>query len=117
MKKEYRVKKSKDFKKVLDYRHTAGKNESMSIYFAPNKELKHARFGLSVSTKMGDAVVRARVRRQLRSMINLTGALDLPYDIIIIARPGFLNHTFQENLSLLNGALARLKPKAKGEKK
>lgn len=116
MKKEYRIKKSEDFKKVLDYRHTAGKNESMSVYFAPN-QMNHARIGLSVSTKMGDAVVRARVRRQLRSMMNLTEALDWPYDIVIIARPGFLSRTFQENLSLLNGALARLKPKAKGEKK
>ena len=116
MKKEYRIKKSEEFKKVLDYRHTAGKNESMSVYFAPN-QYKHARFGLSVSTKLGDAVIRVRVRRQLRSMINLTGALDWPYDIVIIARPGFLNHSFQENLSLLNNALARLKPKAKGEKK
>jgi len=116
MKKQYRIKKSQDFKRVLDYRHLAGKNESVSVYFAPN-QIDHAHIGISVSTKVGDAVVRAKVRRQIRAMINLTGILEKPYDIVIIARPGFLTKTYQDNLSLLQSTFQRLTPDVKEEKK
>lgn len=116
MKKQYRIKKSEDFKKVLDYRHLAGKNESVAVYFAPN-ENDYARIGISVSKKLGDAVIRARVRRQIRAMINLTGILSCSYDIVIIARSGFLTKTFQDNLATLDSTLLRLKTNAKGEKK
>lgn len=116
MKKKYRLKKSLDFKKVLDYRHLAGKNDSMSIYFAPN-ELGYARIGISVSTKIGDAVIRARVRRQIRSMINLCDVLTKSVDVVILTRPGFLQKTFQENLNLLSTTFVRLEPHVKKENK
>ncbi|MCI1734846.1 MAG: ribonuclease P protein component [Bacilli bacterium] len=116
MKKKYRIKKSQDFKKVLDGRRLAGKNDAMSVYFAPN-EVGWARIGISVSTKVGNAVIRARVRRQVRAMIALTDILQKPYDIVIIAHAGFLTKTFQENQALLNPLLARLQPKTTEEKK
>ncbi|MFA6829952.1 MAG: ribonuclease P protein component [Bacilli bacterium] len=116
MKTEYRIKKSQDFKKVLDYRGLAGKSEIASVYFAPN-EIDHAHIGISVSTKVGNAVVRARVRRQVRAIINLTDVLNQPYDIVIIVHKGFLNKTFQENEESLSSFFNRLKQKALKEKK
>lgn len=116
MKKQYRIKKSQDFKSVLDYRHLAGKNESVSVYFAPN-QIGHARVGISVSKKIGNAVLRARIRRQVRAMINLLDILSVPSDIVIIVRKGFPQKNFHDNLSLLTSACSRLLPKAHEEKK
>ncbi len=115
MKKSCRLTESNDFKKVLDQRHCAGKNESVSVFYAPNS-LTHARIGVSVSTKVGNAICRVRVRRQLRAQINLCDVLGKPYDIVIIAHSGYLKKTFQENTEILNKVFHRLADPSKGEK-
>jgi ribonuclease P protein component len=115
MKKLYRLKRSEDFKKVLDQRHCAGKNSSVSVFYAPN-EIGHVRIGLSVSTKVGDAVIRARVRRQLRAQIHLLDILPKPFDIVIIAHEGYLSKTFQENTATLKEVFDHLGVPSKEEK-
>ena len=115
MEKEYRLTKSQDFKTVLDQRHCAGKNSSVSVFYSENNDL-HARIGISVSNKIGNAVTRVRVRRQIRAQINLTDVLSKPYDIVIIARSGYLEKTFQENTEILKKFFLRLGSPLKGEK-
>ena len=109
-----RLLKSQDFKTVLDQRLCAGKNASISVFFMPNR-LTHARVGISVSKKIGDAVVRVRVRRQIRAQINLTDVLAKPFDIVIIAHSGFLQKTFQENTEVLKKVLDQLSVPSKEE--
>ncbi len=115
MEKEYRLVKSQDFKTVLDQRHCAGKNSSISVFYAENKS-QHARVGISVSNKIGNAVTRVKVRRQIRAQINLTDVLSKPYDIVIIAHSGYLQKTFQENTKLLEKCFEKLSSPTKGEK-
>lgn len=115
MEKEFRITRSEDFKKVLDQRHCAGKNSSVSVFYAENKD-SHAHIGISVSNKLGNAVTRVRVRRQIRAQINLTGVLDKPYDIVIIAHLGYLEKSFQENTEILRSCFLRLGSPSKGEK-
>ena len=115
MKKACRLLKSADFKAVLDQRHCLGKNESVSVFYAPNT-LKHARIGISVSTKVGNAVVRGRVRRQLRAQINLCEVLSHAIDVVIIAHSGYLNRSFDENTKILNNMFTRFSNLNKGEK-
>ncbi len=103
MKAIYRLKKSGDFKKVLDRRQCAFKNESFSLHWTAN-DLGHARIGLSVSSKIGNAVTRVRVKRQLRAQIDLLNVLDKPVDAVIIVKSGYISHTFEENLNFLNSA-------------
>lgn len=85
---------------MLDQRQVAGKCDSFSVFYTPN-QLNHVRIGISVSSKIGNAVVRARIRRQIRAMVNLLDVLHKPYDIVIIARNGFQKKTFTENSMLL----------------
>lgn len=115
MKKDFRLRKPEEFKAVLDQRHCAGKNASVSVYYAPNS-MAHARIGLSVSSKLGDAVTRVRIRRQLRAQINETDILSKPYDIVIIAHKGYLEKTYQENREILKNLFSRLSLPQKGEK-
>jgi ribonuclease P protein component len=59
----------------------------LTVYASPNA-LEHCRLGLSVSRKVGTAVRRNRIKRQLREAFRLMQH-DLPvgYDIIIVVRP------------------------------
>ncbi len=116
MKKANRLTKASDFKAVLDQRHCAGKNKSMSVYYAANS-VGYARIGLSVSVKMGNAVTRVRVRRQLRAQINLSDILEKPFDIVIIARPGYLRNSFEENAKILRSCLGNLSSRTTEEQK
>jgi ribonuclease P protein component len=115
MEKEFRITKSSDFKTVLDQRHCAGKNSSVSVFYAENKD-SHAHIGISVSNKIGNAVTRVRVRRQIRAQINLTDVLSKHFDIVIIAHSGYLEKTFQENTEILKKCFLRLSSPTKGEK-
>lgn len=55
------------------------------IKAVPN-ELTFSRYGLSVSSRIGGAVLRNRVKRLLREILRLT-PVKAGWDIIIIARP------------------------------
>lgn len=58
----------------------------MVVYCQKNRQGR-SRLGVTVSTKLGGAVVRNRVRRQLREMYRLHKAETSPgYDLIIVAR-------------------------------
>lgn len=57
------------------------------VYALPN-ELGHPRLGLSVSTRVGNAAVRNRVKRMLRESFRLMQH-DLPtgYDLMVVVKP------------------------------
>jgi ribonuclease P protein component len=54
------------------------------LKFMPNR-LEFSRYGISVSKRVGKAVVRNRVKRVLREILRLT-RLEPGWDIILIAR-------------------------------
>ena len=78
-------------KKNSDFRRLYSKGKSavtpyMVVYCRRNG-LDHNRVGYTVSTKLGHAVVRNRVRRRLREIYRLTlPQLKTGWDIVIVAR-------------------------------
>ena len=46
------------------------------------------RYGLVVSRKVGGAVVRNRLRRQIRAAIQLAGGVRDGFDAVFVVRPG-----------------------------
>ncbi|CQR45800.1 Ribonuclease P protein component [Paraliobacillus sp. PM-2] len=86
MKKTYRIKKNEEFQDVFKNGKSFA-NRQLVIYFLDNPKQPHFRIGLSVSKKIGNAVVRNRVKRYLRqAFLELKEQVDPSFDIVIIAR-------------------------------
>ena len=77
-------------------------NKNFVVYVAA-QESPHFRVGLSVGKKIGNAVMRNRVKRQIReSLFVLKDEIGSEYAIIVIARPNIVNLTtgeVQKNLA------------------
>lgn len=86
MKKEYRLKKEKDIQNVF-YHKNSKANKQFIVYLLEKKNQQHCRICLSVSKKLGNAVIRNNIKRKIRVAIkNLSDDIKENYDIIIIAR-------------------------------
>ena len=65
------------------------------VYCQKNRK-GQSRLGVTVSTKLGHAVVRNHVRRQLREIYRLHKAEMLPgYDVILVARVKAVHTSYQ----------------------
>lgn len=69
-----------------------------------------ARFGFTVTKKLGNAVVRNRIRRRLKEAIRQIPSEEAHAgcDYVLIARPGALTQQFQDLVADLRKALKRI---------
>lgn len=85
MKKENRLRKSKEFDRV--YKH--GKNywnRQLTIYVYKNNT-ETTRVGYTITKKIGNAVTRNKVRRRMKEIVRLNFEnIDSGYDIIFIPK-------------------------------
>ena len=87
MKKRFRVKKEKDFNAIFKEGKSFA-NRKFVIYRLENNE-QHFRVGLSVSKKLGNAVMRNRIKRRIRDiLIEHKNQLVENVDFVVIARKG-----------------------------
>lgn len=91
MKKEYRIKTAKDFNAIFATKQSKA-NKQFVVYFLKKDNQKHFRLGLSVSKKLGNAVVRNHIKRKIRqAFFELQDLFYNEYDIIVIARVPAVN--------------------------
>ena len=95
MKKNYRIKKSEDIEIVLKNKRSVG-NKNYIIYIMKNSEAKHFRLAMSVSKKLGNAVVRNHQKRLIKQVFSKYKDEILSYDIFVIARNNSINLTYDE---------------------
>ena len=73
----------------------------------PNEGGNRHRVGFTVSKKVGNAVVRNRARRRLKSVVNdvLTSSEERPLDLVLIGRVSTLKRSYDELLGDFRFAL------------
>ncbi len=86
--KEYRLLKPKDFQ-YLKKGASRVDTPFLRFYFknSQNKELGHARLGLSISKKSGNAVHRNFIKRRVREVFRTSFLRSSSLDILVIASP------------------------------
>lgn len=94
MKKNYRIKKSDDIEQIIKNKKSVG-NKNYIIYIM-NSEAKHFRLATSVSKKIGNAVIRNRQKRLIKTVFNKYKENLLAFDIFVIARGNSTTLTLNE---------------------
>ena len=83
MRKESRLRKSKDF--ALVYGEGRRRADQRLVVIARRNGLRDTRFGFVTSKRVGNAVVRNRTKRKLREAARLSG-VEAGWDVVAIAR-------------------------------
>lgn len=106
MKKLYRLKRKKDVEAIIKKKQSYG-NKAYVIYINKNIETESYRVGISASKKLGNAVVRNKIKRQMRAVFRQFKNNVNKSDLFIIARPGFLTMSHKERTEQLKMLLKR----------
>ena len=92
--------------------HRDGKNifhPLLKLSLLPN-QLPHNRYGFIVSTRLGNAVCRNRIRRRLREAVRVWHeSLHQGYDVVIIARTPGQNASYHDFYGVLQTLFRRAK--------
>ena len=89
------IKKNREFLNVY-HRGKSYANKYLVMYVLSNK-LDENRFGITVSKKVGNSVVRHRITRLIRECIRLQESNILTeYDIVIVARKAAKDKKYQD---------------------
>lgn len=103
MKKRFRIQKNERFQEIR--RYGASFSHKLLVLCVLENDLGYSRFGFSVSRRIGNAVMRNRMKRRMREAIRLRMEQIRPgQDMVFIARYPIKDATYQE----IDAACARL---------
>ena len=98
--KSLRLRTPAEFKAVYDAKRSV--SDSRLVVYAKPNGLTHSRIGLSVSKKVGIAVLRVRIRRLLREAFRLhQHEFPVGFDFVLVARPFKVEPTLAEYVAAM----------------
>ncbi|PPA68471.1 ribonuclease P protein component [Jeotgalibacillus proteolyticus] len=109
MKKEQRIKKNPEFQQVFREGSSMA-NRQFVLYYLKRENQTAFRVGLSVSKKVGNAVVRNRIKRYIRqAFLELSPHLRQDADYIVIARKPAADFNFHQTKNSLIHVMGKAK--------
>jgi ribonuclease P protein component len=106
---EYRLKRRNDFRRVFRAGESFA-NRQFVVYVFPRTEPGPTRIGISVSKKVGKAVVRNRIKRLIKEVTrHWIPVLKPQTDIVVIARVSAKDLDYHQVKSSLRHVLVRAK--------
>ncbi|MFV0362475.1 MAG: ribonuclease P protein component [Suipraeoptans sp.] len=89
------LKKNNDFKEVYSSKKSYA--NKYAVMYVKKNNLNNNRLGISVSKKVGNSVVRHRIKRLIKEAYRLQeDKFKNGYDIVIIARNNIIGREFEE---------------------
>ena len=107
MKKKYSLKRNEEIAKIV-HKRVFVKNDAFVIYYQQNEKNDHSRICISVGKKNGIAVIRNKIKRQIREMVTAIFDFNLKCDYVIIVRNAYSNNEFSKNLEKLNELYSKI---------
>ena len=89
-----RIKKYSECQKVIEVADT--QKTCFFVSYKLENELGYSRFGISVPKKIGNAVTRNKIKRQVRSAIGQSTNFEKSIDIVIIVRKNYEVNNFAQ---------------------
>ena len=101
MKKKHIIKSKNEFTEIINNCKYI-KNNYFIIYYRKNN--KSNRYGISIPKKTGKAVIRNKIKRRIKNIIdNNKLIIQIPYDYVIISRKRLIELNYQDmELNLIN---------------
>ena len=89
------IKKNREFRYIYSTKKSIA--DSLLVIYKSKATTPNNRFGITVSSKVGNAVVRNKIRRRLKEILRLYGdEIKVGFDIIILARVRAKNANYDE---------------------
>lgn len=107
MKKEYRVKKSLEFEQIIKNKIFVV-SPSIVFYLKKKKE-ERSRVGITVKKKVGNAVVRNKVKRQVRMMVQEIYDFNEKFDTILLIKEKYIENDYNTNKNTMESLYKRAK--------
>lgn len=114
MKKTVTIKQNHEFRRL----YSKGKSAvtPFMVVYCRKSRLDHNRLGITVSTKLGGAVVRNRCRRRIRELYRLAQPrMKQGYDVVVVARSRAYDAPHRKLQAAFDRALAQLDLLAEAE--
>lgn len=106
MKKINIVKYNRDFDNIIK-NGIQIKNKIFNIYYIKNTN-GYYRIGISVPKKIGNAVCRNKIKRQIKDIIDKNIKFKTNYDIILITKNTILDYNYNEIKELLINTMEKI---------
>ena len=101
-----RLTRSAEFDAV--YRRGRSSASRHLVAYAFPSELEESRLGVAVSRKVGNAVVRNKLKRQLRDAFGALEPQPTRLDVVLVARPGLDEAVETQGFAWLSAEVAEL---------
>lgn len=95
MKRQYRLRRNVDFQRVR--RHGKSRADRLLVLITSPNTLSYNRYGFSVSKRLGKAVKRNRIKRQMREAVRLLHPQIAPgWDMVFVARVAIQSADYEQ---------------------